>query len=249
MASPLSGDMLHKKTHREVKNPQISARYLADYMAASERAGRTIVRNCKYQPIARVVQHDEAKIVVAKFIREGSHDPHDLLQRAQHIRNRIADSDFERDLYDHNADYIARFAEVFEELELPDVELLSGGGPSPLFLNGVKVNTEIHWRLRRITRTNKVRVGASMLRYAKGKALSPDVAEWQSAFLFGYLNKIGVEDAAEPEHRLCITVDAYSGICYPAPTDSIRRFQNMEAACESIAERWPVIKPPSNAVL
>lgn len=26
-----------KKTHREIKNPQITGRYLADYMAASER--------------------------------------------------------------------------------------------------------------------------------------------------------------------------------------------------------------------
>ena len=47
--------MLSLKTHNVLKSPKISLRYLADYMAASEKARRTIIRGCKYQPIARVV--------------------------------------------------------------------------------------------------------------------------------------------------------------------------------------------------
>lgn len=60
------------KTHREVKNPQISGRFLSDYMAASETRQRTIVRDCKYQPIGRVVQHNEAKASIGIFLRSGS---------------------------------------------------------------------------------------------------------------------------------------------------------------------------------
>lgn len=87
-----------------------------------------------------------------------------------------------------------------------------------------------------------------MLRYAKGKALPVPVGEWQSAFLLGYLNRLGVEDRADPEHKLCLTLDAYAGVCHPAPTDSISRFKNMEATCASIAERWPNVPLPPNAV-
>src|SRR4051794_5504240 len=104
--------MLIQKTHREVKKPQISGRALADYMDASEQARRTIVRSCKYQPIARVVQHDEAKVAVSKFIRDGKDDVVTLKGKAQELRDRLADSDFDRDLFDHNADYIERFATV-----------------------------------------------------------------------------------------------------------------------------------------
>ena len=71
---------------------------------------------------------------------------------------------------------------------------------------------------------------------------------WQSAFLFGYLNLVGVEAGAEAEQKLCVTVDVQAGLCHRAPTNSVSRFHNMEAACASIAERWPNIAPPPNAV-
>lgn len=240
--------MSQQNTHRKVKQPQISARYLADYMAASETAKRTIVRNCKFQPIARVVQHDEAKVFISKFIRERNPDIGPLTEEARRLRQRMADSDFDRDLFDHNADYIDRFAKVYPSLNLPEADLLAPGKAPAIALNGVKVTAEIQFRIRRLTKTNKVRLGAAMLRYAKGKPLPASVGEWQSAFVFGYLRLTDTEEGAEPEHDLCLTIDAYSGAIHPAPTNSTRRFQHMEAACATIAERWPNIPPPPNAV-
>lgn len=241
--------MEEKKTHREVKNPQITARFLADYMAASEQAKRTIVRDCKYRPIARLLQHDEAKIAVSKHIRSGATDTTALIDAAQKLRDRLADDTFDRALFDSNADYIDRFAKVCGNLVLPDAELVIPGKGIALNIAGVRVNSEIHFRLRRLTKTNKVRVGAAMLRYAKHKELDKDVAEWQSAFLFGLLLTAPPEEGAEAEHKLCLTIDAHSGKAYGAPGNAAQRFKNMAAACASIAERWPNIKPPPKAVL
>jgi hypothetical protein len=123
--------MSDQKTHREVKHPQISIRYLADYMAASEQARRTIIRGCKYQPIARVVQHDEAKLAVSKFIRSGLTDIATLQSEAQRLRDRMADSEFDRDVLDHNVDYIERFAQVSSKLDLPNAEILPPANPLP----------------------------------------------------------------------------------------------------------------------
>lgn len=218
-------------------------------MNASDKARRTIVRNCKYQPIARVVQHDEAKLVISKFLRSGEEDVGVLTERAQNLRDRLADSDFDRDLYDHNADYIDRVAEVFPDIELPKAAFSVPGQAPALNMNGVRVNTEIQFRLRRLTKTNKIRIGACMFRYAKGKALPQAIGEWQSAFLFGYLSITNPEEATQPERKLCITLDGYAGIVYPAPGDSVRRFQNMEAACKTIADGWDKIEPPPGAVL
>lgn len=240
-----------KKTHREVKKPQMSVRYLADYMAASETAKRTIVQKCKYQSTARVIQHDEAKLIVSKYIYTGGAEGTAALRNAASaLRDRLASDEFERDLFDSNADYIDRFAGVCEGLVLPNAERQSPGRPIVLDLHGVSIKPQLQFRLRRLARGNKLRTGGGMLRYAKGKALSPETANWQSAFLLGCLQAVdSKEDGAEPEHGLCLTIDAHSGIAYPAPTDAIRRFQNMKAACASIAERWPNIKPPLNAVL
>lgn len=98
--------MSDKKTHRLVKTPKMSARYLADYMAATERGRRRIVRDCKYRPIARIIQHDRAKNAVSKFILEGQMDCGKLTQAAAKLRNMMADTDFDRDVFDNNADYI-----------------------------------------------------------------------------------------------------------------------------------------------
>jgi hypothetical protein len=240
--------MSGQKTHRYVSEPRIGVRYLADYMVASEIARRRIVRDSKYRPIGRILQHAEARSAVSKFIRDGGSDIGWLEEEAQRLRDRLVDSDFERDVVDHNADYIERFSKVFGLLSLPKAQLLIPGPDAALDINGVRVTVGLHLRLRRRTKTNKIQEGAGMLRYAKGKKLSPDVGLWQSAFLLGYLRASSVDSDVQPDEKLCIMIDAYTGSCHVAPTNSLSRFQNMSAACESIAERWPNIQPPAGAV-
>lgn len=238
-----------KKTHRLVKAPQISSRYLADYMASSEMGKRNILTACKYQAIARVVQHDEAKRTISKFFRSENPAIADLTEAAKSLRAKLADSEFDRDVFDHNADYLDRFAKVVPLVELPDHEILAPGQTPKIEIGGVNVSTELLFRFRRVTKTNKVKTGAACIRYAKGKALKPEIGSWQSAFLLAYLAQTNVEAGAEPEGKLCVTIDAYSGATFYAPGDSVMRFKNMQAACVAIAERWDNIKPPPNAVL
>lgn len=237
-----------KKTHRLVKNPAMSAKELADYMVASEVAKRTIVRDCKFRPIARVMQHREAKLAVSKFIRAGRADVAPLQQAAESLRTRMADTDFDRDLFDHNADYIERFAQIQGALELPDADILPPGTAMPLVAHDVRINPDIQFRMRRVTRTNKIRIGAGAFRYSKGRAANVEASLWHSAFLFGYLDGDG-EEMAEPDQKLCLTIDAYSGVAHSAPGDAVRRYANMLAACASISERWPNIPEPPNCVL
>jgi hypothetical protein len=91
-------------------------------------------------------------------------------------------------------------------------------------------------------------MGAAMLRYAKGLPLKPQVADWQSAAIFAFIKERLSTDGVEPDLALCITVDCQAGVAYPAPTNSVTRFKNMKAACATIADAWPAIKPPHGAV-
>jgi hypothetical protein len=239
-----------KKTHKEVKTPQISVRQLADYMAASEQKQRTIAQDCKYRSTARVVQHGEARAIVTNHILSGAKGADGLQAKADAIRNKLSDSDFEADVNDHNADYIDRFAEIIANVELPaGAELSPPSVFAPLILSGVKVTFSPHIMLRRITKTNKIKSGALMLRYAKGKALSVAVAANQSAAIFGYMSTLNGADMSEAERTLCITLDAHTGVCHGAPGNAVYLFKNMKAACATIGEWWPAIKPPKNAVL
>lgn len=239
-----------EKTHRVVKKPQISIRYLAQYMNGSERVKRSTLRECKYKKIHHVLQHKEAKIIVSKAICSGIDKP-ELLERADTIRNRLADNQFERELYDHNADFITRFANVSDELAFPNAGIHPPGEKLSVIIGATVISDYIHFRLRRKTKTNKIRVGAGYLSYAKGKPVAITQAEWQGAIIFGLFSLPGInhEEEAEPEHKLCVTLDAQSGLIHSAPTDSLSRFHNAEAACATIADCWDQIDPPKGAVI
>lgn len=236
-----------KKTHRMVNEPQISGRFLADYMAASDVRRRSILQSCKFPAIARVIQHNEAKLLIGKHLREGD-GAVDLPHEAASLRSRLADDDFDRDLYDHNADYLDRFAKVSALLDLPQAERLPPGQCPAIEREGVKITPDVLVRLRRLTPTNKVKVGLVTIRYSKGKPLKADLAEWQSAFLFGYCAYLDQEEGAEPDKKLCVTIDGYTGACFSAPGNVVTRLKNMDAACAGIAERWANIQPPPKAV-
>lgn len=133
-------------------------------------------------------------------------------------------------------------------LVLPAAEFLPPGKAQAINLNRVKVTTDLRFRLRRVTRTNKVRIGGAAFRYAKGKPLAIEVANWQSAFMQGYLHATNAEADAEVEGQLCITIDAVGGVCHRSPTDAQSRYGNMAAACATIAEWWPNVSPPEGAV-
>lgn len=238
-----------KKTHREVKTPTISARYLADFMVASQQAKRTIVRNCKYRSIARMMQHKHARDRVSRFLSSPELDLEWLAEEAQGLRDAIADDDFDRSVLDNNADFVERFVSQYSNVELPDVDFEWAPENTFTEINGVKINNDTLFKLQRVTKTNKIRVGAGAIRYSKGKPLPPETAKWQSAFIFGSTNDTVNDQGAAAEEKLCLTVCAQSGVVHPAPTDSTSRFNNMKAACATIAERWPNIAPPPNAVL
>jgi hypothetical protein len=60
---------------------------------------------------------------------------------------------------------------------------------------------------------------------------------------------LDVAKNGEAERALCITLDAYTGKCHAAPTNAVYLFNEMKAACTTLADRWAAIKPPKNAIL
>ena len=148
----------------------------------------------KYRPIARLVQHKEATIAISGAIQKGELDKQALKNKADFIRNKLADDDFEALTNEVNADYVEKFSEVVASIKLPDAEVLPGKVFPSFKINSVKVRFSPHLLLRRLDRTNRQRQGAFMLRYAKGKALSPTVGGYQSAA--GVRKAVGIRGGA-----------------------------------------------------
>ena len=116
-------------------------------------------------------------------------------------------------------------------------------------LNGTGVIYNPDIAVSRVTNRNTRKLGGIFLRYSKGRELSEDAAKIQSAFAFAYLKENPFEPEAEPEKRLCITIDGYSGRTTEAPGNAVYLFNEMKAVCADVAALWPSIPPPPNAVL
>jgi hypothetical protein len=237
-----------QKTHTLVKKPALNVRYLADYMAASEQAKRSILKACKYRATARMIQHIEAKAVITNYIKDGKYDPAILLEKATKIADKLTSDQFEEDTNKHNETYIRRFAELAQDFYMPECQIVAAGKATDMDLNGVSIRFDPALRLSRTTRTNKHKQGALMLRYQKGKALSEATADFQSAAILGLLKMLPGADVDEPDRALCLTLDAFTGALHVAPTKAGYLFKEMQAACLSIAERWDAIPAPKGAV-
>lgn len=241
--------MPHKLTHRVVESPKISGRYLADYMTASERKRRTIIRDCKYRKIAQVINHQLAKSFITNFLKNNEKDISYLTKEAARLRAMMADTPYYRDVYDNNADFIEAYSKTFNADNLPKAEIAPIDEKFKIDLCGVNLNPDIKLGYQRTTITNRTRTGLLTIRYAKNKPLDNETGLWQSSILFGCRKMIDTEDETAVEQKLCITLDACTGVMIQAPGDALSRFKNMEAACQSIAERWDSVEPPENSVL
>jgi hypothetical protein len=239
-----------KKTHRLQPTPSLSVRTLADYMAASHQARRTLLRKSKYQPLVAVTQHSHAKAAIVNWLAE-KRPLDDLRETVARMRDSHfgPDEEFASETNQHNCDYIDSFIEVADSIEWPDAEFLPQPAPAKVVVNGTTIRFTPQMLVMRVTRANTTKIGALFLRYGKGQALPESAGIHQSAFTYGYLRENPFEPDAKPEHALCITLDCVTGRAYQAPSDSaVYLYKEMGAECASIAERWDSIPPPEGAV-
>lgn len=228
----------------------MSANRLADYMAASEQAKRSILKACKYRPRARVIQHADAKESISDWVSSGGLDEEALKTRVEILRNGLQGSEFDNEVAEHNADYIERFLAVKPSLPPSAQQVLKAGKMPPLDLDGFNLSFSPNLLLRRVNRRNVPKMGVAFFRYSKGKALDPEVACWQGAISMGYLTtklKQGLIDT-DAERDLCVAIDMWSGETHTAPTNAVYRFNEVRAVCAGIVERWNQIPAPEGAV-
>lgn len=239
--------MAEKTTHREVKNPRLSDNKLSDYMSASEQARRGILQSCKYQRKTAVIQHHDAKKMVAESIVNGNLDADELAKKLEIYEGKITDTDFEEDVKTHNIDYVKSVLTMgFEPIK--GTEFHRCKTQMKLDFNGTEISFFPDVLVTRTNKRNNRKIGALNLRYSKSAKLPEATAQYQSALMFGIFRDNPFEPESVPELALCQTLDGFNGKVYAAPTKSIYLYKEMMAACGAIANQWPNIAPPAGAI-
>ncbi|MEV8640333.1 hypothetical protein AB0V79_08345 [Mesorhizobium ciceri] len=235
------------KTHREVKNPRLSDNKLADYMNASEQARRSILRSCKYQPKAAVIQHHDAKKMVAESMVNGKINHDMLTQKLGLYGGKITDTDFEAEVKQHNIDYVNCVLTMgCQPIKGTDFDRCKIS--KKLDFNGTEISFFPDLLVARTNQKNNRKIGAINFRYSKSAKLPEKTAGYQSALMFGVFRDEPFEPEAMAERDLCQTLDCFNGKVYVAPTNAVYLYNEMKAACGAIAYQWPNIEPPTGAI-
>lgn len=238
-----------KRTHRVVAHPTVPVQYLADYMAASNQARRGIVQKCKYKSLARVLQHQMARKTITDHLLGGNPLPGDLAEKAQALRERLADTDFDASLNQHNGDFVDAFATHCDGFDASAFNLVAATELEPPAFHETVVPFTPSLLTYRKTKANTHKIGAIMFRYAKGKPVPQAVAEWQAAFMYGFFSDRPFIEEAKPEGKLCVVWCAVSGERFTVPDKPIYKFNEMKAVCGDISERWANVPPPPGAII
>lgn len=220
---------------------------LAEYMAASDQARRTIIRGCKYVSLARYFQHTIAKKTLSDHLEEGNPLPGDLIEKSEQIRNMLADTDFDHRIFEHNADFVKSFSDVSDNFDLSGITLATSSEKFDRAFNGTKIKFRPDILTSRTTKANTQKIGGLMFRYSKTGPVADDVAAFQAAFMFGYFGEYPFIDEAKTEGALSLILCANSGKTHAVPPKPIYKYNEMKAVCSDIAEKWDNVEPPSGA--
>ncbi len=223
--------------HWSLKNPVISDWRLAEYMVADNATRFEIIRNCKFPPIAQTTHIKEAQFNIGAFL-QGRINRNELENLASDLNNRICSSAFDFELTRLNADCINRFLSLIDRNKLPRRSSVTCVDSEPIYVAGVKISPDIPVRFQVKLKSCASETGGIAFHFTPGKPVISKIANWQAAFVYGYIRQTRQEDWIEVDRDQCLVVDIATGRITSALSNAESRFNKLKKACTEIAERW-----------
>lgn len=230
-------------------SPRISATKLAEYVIADPSRQKSIIRDAKFPRKVVIIPYKRTRDFIKRAFCEDSLHIDKLVRRAEEIEGQDESEDmseWQRNDRANSATALRKIATIAPELlwKKGRIVLVQPGG---LEFAGVKVSIRPEVTFA-FDHRNIRKTGAIILNTAKGeeKSLARSngthcVGDYLTSLLFQMLllraGRIGA-----PVNTQCYAVDVFREKVYTAPASYRRLNKNIEAACETIALRWPEIR-------
>jgi hypothetical protein len=212
---------------------------LAEYVIASPRRRRSILRDQRYPPAFKAATFREAYPAIADVLIRGG--DLDLIDAQLGIwRKRKPTTEFTSRCLAHCIDALTAFKALLAKGAFKKCSFVGGMSEAYVELGGVSLSVRPE-ALVRGPEVGAVKIYLSktmpFTRDAKGK---PGSASYAAAALHLWAE---TELGGALAER-CLVVDVFAGELYTAPIRNISRREDMEAACEEIVAGWATIKEP-----
>lgn len=223
----------------EEHGPRISVNKLGEYMVASFVRQRGILRDQKRESTVKSARYAKAEAPVLEFLTQRSTDPlhkaADQLDKAPPGRTAWQESDRQSTM-----DALEAVARLDKDLLLDKWHYSAPPRRArKLNIAGVEISVQPHALVHSTHRGAQV-FGALRFHYIRDgeKSLSKRGGEFVAALLHLWCTQ-NSHPGAEARSSCSLSVDVFSGKITAAPTSTIKLMDNIEAACEEIALKWP----------
>lgn len=220
--------------------PRISVNKLAEYVVTqSPRRRRTIITD-QIKPSPYVTsRYEDARRVLAQHLSEPSRERKQLLRMGAVLRDRAAelsaDDDRRKSLL-ASARAVEAFADIADRLKVKNAIATTGARRNAdLVVAGVRV--VVCPDVAFLERGTERRVGGAKFHFPVANRLTTEALRYAAAMLYAHHEHRG----DSPRRDACIAVDVMAGEFESAPRAMKERMKNVEAACQEIAERWPLL--------
>ncbi len=239
------------------RHPRFTVLELAEYMAADDGPRETILRDMKYERIARTLVYRTLNQAVAAYLTSATRDGR-ILAAAR------ATLEAERDAamnpkQRENFVFELRALDAFERstnaLQISGLQIEraphTGHGVD---LQGLHLSCRPTAHIRQVRPRGGSFVGALLIDTAKGIAPRTPAAEARltnamthaAILLHQYAAATLATDDARPSPALSVVFHAHRQERVSAPSNYRRMFRNIEASCRGIVRGWGNITPPAS---
>ncbi len=225
-------------------------------MAADDGPRETLLRDMRYERLARTFIYRQLRPAVAAFLASPTRDRGILARcraRLEHDRDGASNPQ-KRENFSYELRALDAFERSLNALGVQGMSFEAAPPAAPLKIEGVVVSVQptAHVRQRRPRGCDLV--GALIVDLAKGITPKTDEtkARIESAMRHGAIlihqyvcATLSDEDSKpSPDHAIIYHAHRQERVCAPVAGKKLSR--NIEAVCRNIARSWEGIKPPAN---
>ena len=221
-------------------DPRLSINKLGEYLTCGALRRRRILNDAKHPQGFIVPRYNDFYAVASRFLESNPLDAAIIYAAIDEILARAPGTEWDEQNKSLNVDLLTNLVDIPDLLPLEGLRMIAMPNvQNDLEIAGVTVSVRPEILLTGTIRGRDV-MGALKLYLPKSYPLDQTTADYITTTVHQHLSTFPQLDA-EIDYRLCLVADVPTRTVYAAPRSFTRRRNDIEAACEEIAARWPSI--------
>jgi hypothetical protein len=242
------------------KSPELSANQLSEFLTATHTRKEGILRQARYiarESSAAPIRYSDVRRAIASYLADPSRNTAGIYGIREKFNNIVESAQAGQQMSDFtlsnarlSVEAIDAFLGSLNEIKFGGLSFALGDSHAPrVTIEGVGISVRPDVVVLAKNKKLEPIVGGLLMYFSKDVEKEEKADERKNHGLTAatLVHRYATDhlfDQGVPTQKLCISLDVFAKKPHQAPASNVRRRDNMEAACRSIALHWPTITPP-----